>query len=122
MIDFLLEKNKNSFYRNGNLFSLTDPSEYLEQKIRTTLSIQLGEFFIDNSIGIPYIPDFDSTKNEYRDLLLSIIQVKIMQIEGIKKLINFETATDNRTRKLNISFTAGTINDGEIEFSKELSI
>ena len=70
MKDFMLTPNydedtKNKFNLVKGKMTLTPTNlDYYTQKIRACLSFQLGEYFTDSTIGLPYIPDFGMSKTE----------------------------------------------------------
>jgi hypothetical protein len=86
--------------------------EYLQQKVRSVLSLFFGEWYLDTSLGIPYIPATDS-KIAHRFLIESRVQTKLMAIKGITKLIYFTPEYKSNERILSISFAAET-DSGEI--------
>lgn len=117
MKDFLLNSTNDGFFRNGNKFSFTNNNlDYYKQKIFIVLSFQKGEYFLDNTIGIPYIPDFDTDKTVHRSLIENAIQNAVVNIDGIKKFNSFETEFDNRNRLLNIEFSVSTKDNELIEY------
>lgn len=118
MKDFLLNVQENTFKITNKKFNLTENKlQYLQQKIRAVLSFQQGEYFTDSNIGIPYIPDFDLTKEDHRIIIGATVQEKLMNIDGIKSLVSFDTEYDNSKRQLEISFVVKTDEDEEITYS-----
>ncbi len=108
----------NSFIREKNRFRYTnDDLEYLAQKVRSVISIFLGEWFLDRTLGIPYIPETDM-KTGHRALLETSLRQKIVAVKGIKKLTAFNSVFQTRERLLLIDFIAET-DKGEILEMKE---
>jgi hypothetical protein len=79
--------------------------EYIAQKIRHTISIFQGEWFMDRAIGIPYIPGEDVEKDMHRRMIETALQVRIGEINGVEKFISFSSSLDKATRILTITFT-----------------
>jgi hypothetical protein len=78
--------------------------EYMAQKIRHTISIFRGEWFMDRKIGIPYIPTDDMGKSMHRRMVETALQVRIGELEGVEKFIYFQTTVDKGTRELYVKF------------------
>jgi hypothetical protein len=86
--------------------------EYVSQKIRHTISVFLGEWFMDRSIGIPYIPGEDIEKDMHRRMIETALQVRIGEVEGVEKFLSFSTSLDKAARILTVDFTV-QIDTGE---------
>jgi hypothetical protein len=78
--------------------------EYLAQKIRHTISIFRGEWFMDRAIGIPYLPKEDVEKDMHRRMIETALQVRIGEVEGVEKFLLFTTSLDKATRILTVKF------------------
>lgn len=121
MKDFFLNPQENTFVRKENkLYFTKDNLEYLRQKIRAVLSFQKGEWFMDSSIGIPFIPDFDLTKQDHRALLTASIQEKVMSIYGVDSLLSFDTEYNASKRQLEVSFVVKTTDGEELDYSTSI--
>jgi hypothetical protein len=108
MKSFALEPQSNNFLReNGRMRYTKDELEHLVLVVRHELSLFLGEWFIDNTKGIPYLPA-SSRKSTHRVLLETAIRTKITSIKGIKRLEQFTPRYDKRERLLEVSFMADT--------------
>jgi hypothetical protein len=84
----------------------------MAQKIRHTISIFRGEWFMDREIGIPYIPGEDIEKNMHRRMIETALQVRIGEVEGMEKFLSFSSILDKATRILMVEFTV-QIDTGE---------
>lgn len=123
MTDILLNTQENTFNKTNNKLLLSRNNlEYLQQKIRIALSFQKGEWFTDSTIGLPYVPDFDASKTDHRSLLTASIQARVMRIDGIKKMLSFETEYNDTDRTLEVSFMVNTADGQEIEYKTTLNI
>jgi len=113
MKSLLLEQNKNKFVIEDHRWRFSKTRlEYVAQKIRHTISIFKGEWFMDTSLGIPYIPDENTNKNMHRRMIETALQVRIGEIDGVKKFLVFNSSIDKATRKLTVNFTV-QIDTGE---------
>jgi hypothetical protein len=71
----------------------------------------LGEWFLDQSLGIPYIPQSDN-KIEHRPLLETMLRTKITAITGIKKIVFFVSELNKSTREFTVKVIVET-DEGE---------
>lgn len=94
--------------------------EYLIQKIRYTLSIVKGEWFFNRDIGVPYIPSEDLDKRLHGGIIEAGMQSEIMKIEGISKILRFDSSVNIATRTLIIDFSV-QLDTGDI-FSDTLPV
>jgi len=102
----------NSFIREkGRIVYTKTHLDFMRQRVHFVISIFLGEWFLDHTLGIPYLPK-DDNKTGHRALIESALIIKITAIEGIKKLTQFTSTYQPRTRQLVIDFVAET-DDGE---------
>jgi len=113
MKDLLLNQNSNTFTVQDHSWYFSETRlEYLSQKIRQTISIFQGEWFMNRGIGIPYIPDENVNKNMHRRMIETALQIRIGEIEGVEKFLSYTSYLDKSTRKLIIDFTV-QIDTGE---------
>ncbi|MDR1903752.1 MAG: hypothetical protein LBQ88_15905 [Treponema sp.] len=121
MKDLLIEQEGNRFVVEDHHWRFTETRlEYLAQKIRHTISVFRGEWFMDRSIGIPYIPGEDVEKDMHRRMIETALQVRIGEIEGVEKFLYFSSSMDKTTRTLTVEFTV-QIDTGE-SFSMSVPI
>jgi hypothetical protein len=103
----------NRFIRENGKFRYTQGNlEYLAQKVKSVISIVLGEWFLDQSLGIPYIPKSDN-KIEHRTLMETMLRTKITAVKGIKKITSFISSLDKATRNFSVSIIVET-DEGEL--------
>jgi len=113
MKDLLLEQNSNKFRIEDHRWRFTENRlEYVSQKIRHTISVFKGEWFMDRSLGIPYIPGENVERVMHRRMIETALQVRIGEVEGVEKFISFSSTLDKATRQLRIDFTV-QIDTGE---------
>jgi hypothetical protein len=105
MKDLLLEQNSNKFAVEDHRWHFTKTRlEYIAQKIRHTISVFKGEWFMNRGIGIPYIPNEDTDKNMHRRMIETALQVRIGEIDGVEKFLAFNSSINKATRKLTVNF------------------
>jgi hypothetical protein len=113
MKGLLLEQQGNKFVVRDHQWRFTETRlEYLSQKIRHTISVFSGEWFMDRTIGIPYIPGEDAGKDMHRRMIETALQVRIGEVQGVEKFISFSSQVDKATRMLTVEFTV-QIDTGE---------
>jgi hypothetical protein len=113
MKDILLEQNSNKFAVEDHRWRFTETRlEYISQKIRHTISVFLGEWFMDRTIGIPYIPGEDVEKNMHRRMIETALQIRIGEVEGVEKFLSFSSSLNKAARVLTVEFTV-QIDTGE---------
>lgn len=121
MKDIAVNPSSNEFLRKNRGFRLTeDDLEYIAQKVRAAISMHLGEWYLDTSLGVPYIPDFGN-KAEHRPLMEAMIQKRILAVSGIKRITSFESEVNSSLRTITIKFVAIT-DHGELKGDKTWSM
>jgi hypothetical protein len=108
-----IEPQSNKFIAEDHRWRFTETRlEYLSQKIRHTVSVFSGEWFMDRTIGIPYIPGEDVGKDMHRRMIETALQVRIGEVEGVEKFVSFSSHLDKASRTLTVEFTV-QIDTGE---------
>jgi hypothetical protein len=100
--------------QNGQLV-LIEGQEEIKQHLEQRLRAFLGEWFLDQSIGLPYFDDI-LKKNVISSEVESIFINEILSTPGVVRLLSFELTLDKGLRQLQLSFLAETI-DGIVDFS-----
>lgn len=102
--------------------NIIDDDAAIRQHLAIRLRFFLGEWFLDERLGIPY---FDSilVKNPNLILVRGILRNAILTTPGIQSLEKFEFEYDNTVRKMRVDFTVRRTSDsGLLDFSKEFII
>lgn len=114
MKDFALIPGTNSLlWQRRDMTMTSEFLQYMQQKVRASLSLFKGEWYLNTAAGLPHIPAFDMEKDAYRSVLESAVRVKVSSISGIKKLLSFSSGLDAKTRTFSVSFSA-QCDDGEV--------
>jgi len=120
--DFAITPHGNSFIRERNGMRFTNNYlEFMAQKVRSAISLFLGEWFLNRRIGIPYIPD-SMEKIEQRPLLETALIVTISSTRGIKRLLSFDPSLDETTRVFRVRFVALCENEEVLNFDEHISM
>lgn len=101
---------------NNDLGVVTGRDE-IGQILRHELRVFFGEWFLDESIGVPYYEEI-FVKGQDLAQIDAILKEKILNTPGVVELIAF--ALDLNGREASLSFTARTT-EGIIDFSEVLS-
>lgn len=106
MIDLKLDSQHDLLFKDGKLV-LVSGANLVAQRIKVTLLTFLGEWFIDTTIGIPYLEQVlvkpaDKTKIE------NIFRKKILSVSGVKKVQSVDTLINRSERVLEVKFVVET--------------
>jgi hypothetical protein len=113
MKDILLENRSTKFVIDDHHWRFSETRlEYLAQKIRHTISVFQGEWFMNRTIGIPYIPGEGVEKYIHRRMIETALQIRIGEVEGVEKFLSFSSQIDTAARVLTVDFTV-QIDTGE---------
>ena len=113
--DFVLDES-------NNLRLTTDETEYFSQKIENTLKMNLGEYFLDKNLGVPYwgpngkIMKKSADLNEVQDLLI----IAIVGIEGINNVEKFNVGFEPETRTYAV--TVRIMTDSGVSVETEINV
>ncbi|MDK9607119.1 hypothetical protein [Lelliottia wanjuensis] len=83
--------------------SYATQSEAVRQKVKTRLQMFLGDWFLDEDIGIDWITEMSSRNQTTR--IVSDAKYCILQTMGVSTLDKFGYTRDSKTRKLSITAT-----------------
>ncbi len=106
MISRSLNSSNDLYLLNGRIAALQDGNEVL-QHVRTRLLTYQAEWFLDTSVGVPYLQRI-LIKPANLSATESIIKSEILQTPGVDSLSAFGLEFNKTTRTLNINFTART--------------
>jgi len=122
MKDFAITPQGNKFIRERNGMRFTNNYlEYMAGKVRSAISLFLGEWYLNRKKGIPYIPT-SIEKIDHRPLLETALIVTISNVKGIKKLVTFEPSFDEKERLLKVRFVAQCENEEILEYNEDIPI
>lgn len=112
MKNIALDNESNLILKNGTLQLYSGLDEYL-QAVGNALATFRGEWFLDDSIGVPYYDKIFDKLLE-RSALRSIFVNQIKTVPGTLSVDNIEFELDNSTRILAVSFiVTSTYGTGE---------
>lgn len=100
---------------NTDLF-LTSGQVAIVQHLKQRLQTFLGEWFLDNRIGVPYFEHI--LKKDYDPVIIdTVLKSEIVNTPGVLELTSFDLDINANTRLLTLTFEAKST-DGVINFSE----
>ncbi len=113
MKDFKLIENTNNLEVTNHDFVFTDSdSEYVAQKLRMKLSIFEGEWYLDNTLGLPYFETI-FVKNPNLDLIEDLYKIAIFEVDEVEEITEFSMIVEKSIRDLELDFRVRLVT-GEI--------
>jgi hypothetical protein len=106
MIDLAL----NSDYdldTSGLDLKLIGSAEQVRQQLQIKLKLWRGEWFLDTEFGTPYLQQILG-KQLTLSGALAAVRKSIMEVDGVRSIIDFNYSFSNTTRTLSLTFTADT--------------
>lgn len=86
--------------------------EEVGQRLRTKLQHFLGEWFLDETLGLSYFRDV-LVRNPDMAVVKSLFQDAITSDAGVEQLVLLDLALNTETRVLSVTFEA-VLNSGEL--------
>lgn len=112
MLSRALNENNDIYAEKGACVFLSDSNgqgiDRVMQSIRTRLNFYQGEWFLDESAGVPWRQQI-FVKPANLAIVESIIKAKISSTYGVNELQAFAMSFDPQNRTLNIAFSCNTI-------------
>lgn len=119
-MNLLLDSTGDLDLSTGNLALVTGPDE-IAQKLKVRYRFFLGEWFLDQRLGVPYIQTiFEKGTSEV--LIRNKLQKVAITCPGVAGLTDWEQAVDIVTRAMSISFRALLYDGGTLDFSEEFML
>lgn len=112
MLDFALNDLHDLSTDNLDI-GVVDLAEQVRQQLTIKLKLWTDEWFLDTDFGTPYLPSILG-KQLTLSGAVAAIRKSIMEVEGVRQILEFSYIFDNITRKLSVSFTAET-DHGNVE-------
>jgi hypothetical protein len=107
-MDLLLDETTHDLiFINGACPVTTVATQTVAQKLKVHLQTFLGEWFLDEDVGIPYHQKIfgKHSSNQAVDL---IFQTKILETAGVLEIIEFDSMLDVGTRRYSLTFVVRT--------------
>ena len=95
---------------NYNLRVTATTTEFLSQKIENTLKTVAGEFFANESLGIPYFTEILGKPTDI-SVVVSIFRNAVIAIPEVSEIVEFTVIFNAETRVFEIDYTVKAIDD-----------
>lgn len=86
--------------------------EEVGQRLRTSLQHFLGEWFLDETLGLAYFRDV-LIRNPNMAVVKALFQDAITSDAGVEQLVRLDLSLNSETRVLSVTFEA-VLNSGEL--------
>lgn len=117
MSDILLGDDHRIKLENFDLV-LTSGSQAIAQRVKQRLLLFLGEWFLDETEGVPYLQRV-LTKGENQDAIRQLFIREVAETEGIEEIEQLDFTVNNESRIGSVSFIATTTTGDTIEVTAE---
>lgn len=99
-----------------NSLTLTTSAEAIRQHLQIRFQIFLGEWFLDEDVGVPWFRDV-LVKGPSFAVVQEVLKKVILETPGVVELQKFDFTFDATTRQASLNFSALTT-EGVINFSQ----
>ena len=91
----------------NNDFILVDNAERISQQIKISLQFWLGEWFLNDTLGVPYLERI-CVKNPNLQHIRQIFRNTIQNVSGVTAVNALDLTVDASKRVLTVTYTATT--------------
>lgn len=119
MSSFLLDEN-GDLDTTMNRLSLTTGLEAIRQHLLVKFRLFLGEWFLDQTVGVPYFQDI-FVKAPSIAAVSEILKLQILETPGVIELLEFDYDFQETGRTFILKFKALT-EEGIIDFSELIGV
>lgn len=98
----------------------TNSDKEILQRIKVRLRFFKGEWFLNTDHGLPYFDNILGTKPLNLNILESIFRTQILDVEGVKSILESTIDYDGNQRKILYNFKAVSINNTSITSNVEI--
>lgn len=120
-MDIKLDANGDLDASTGT-FVIISGADAIRQSLRIRLQFFLGEWFLDQRLGVPYYERI-LVKNPSTNVVRSILREAILETPGVIETTAFRTDYDNAARRMTVTFSARVEgSDAPLDFSEEFVI
>jgi len=92
--------------------SLVDGLEAVRQRCLLRLRTYRGEWFMDQRVGMPWVPEVLGSKPVATAAVAQRIRQALLSTPGVTQVLAVTPTFDSRTRELSVAFTAAATLDG----------
>ena len=115
MKDLKLDSNGDLLFDGRNFFLTRTTDESLAQRLKIKLSLFLGEYAFDTSVGVPWYQEVVGKKVS-KSKIDAIIRKQVESTTGVKEILEFTSEVDASQRTYTITkLTIRDIDGGKVE-------
>lgn len=104
-MDFYLDSLTHDIVVSGfDIKTTPDTTAALIQRLKIKLMFFKGEWFLNQNFGVPYFQEIFVSSNA-KDDAATAFKLAITQMQGVEKLIKFNSTYNNTTREFLIDFS-----------------
>jgi hypothetical protein len=118
MTDLLLNRDTHDLTLVNYDLNLVTGVPLVQQRLKQSLMFFLGEWFLDETDGVPYYRDI-LKKSPDKITVESALKTAILETPDVLELLEFNLTYDNPIRSLYVAFKVKTV-FGNVNFSGEL--
>jgi hypothetical protein len=113
MTTFALDSNNDLYFDNNRLvvISGSNTDEEIQQRLKMRLKFFEDEWFLNSDHGIPYFEDILGTKNVDLNIIESILREQILDVEGVREIIESSIDYDENERQVQYTINIVSINN-----------
>ncbi len=120
MITLKTDVNNDLVVTNGNLVIIED-TDQIRQAIGEALRTFFGEWFLDNTIGVPWFQQI-LISHPNLDVIQAILIDTVLSVPGVAQLNSFTFNYVNGTRSLSVTFVALSSNGQTIKVNQTVGV
>lgn len=113
-----LKLNASHDLQVGSDLCLTDEEDAVVQRLSIRLQFLYEEWFLDNSVGVPYTQFIFKQGSSIQDIY-EIFRKEIINTDGVENIVSLELTHDPDYKGLRVDFA---VNDGLIQDMVEIII
>lgn len=103
----ILAENNDYSFGNGQLDFYNNIPAAVGQAVETALLLWLGEWYLDTSVGTPYVQGVLGKTSQ--DVADGTIQSVVLNVTGVVDISSYQSSINPNTRAMSIQLTVETI-------------
>lgn len=115
-VDLKLDRNHDLALSKGYDVVLIDGLQRVRQQIKVTLLTFLGEWFLDNTWGVPYFETI-MVKSPNRAEIENVVRARVRDVPGVTAVPNVQVEIDAQARQGRITLDDIQTNEGPVTVS-----
>lgn len=112
----LLQDTYGDLEFTNNSLTFVEGADEVVQRLRQRLRSFLGEWFLNTSLGIPYLQEI-LKKNPQHGIVDAILKKHILNTPGVIKLLEYSYVVDSSARTSTLTFKVLSV-DGPIDLEE----